>query len=202
MGQNLYYSCICVYSRMIRSHERRALGALLLLFSRSEPRRPTASCRLAAVRRGDCVRASSWLYSFIVQRIDRYSYSNFCVYLVLLLYQAGSAQLHFYLIEDRCHHGIHVFIAPWVSANIRKVVPCCVCVVTVVFLTMVSVRPVFVALRVFFATTRKNIRPLKPRQHEKRHRMFCQRYTVTINGIGTPSWFCCALNSFFSFNVP
>ena len=27
----------CVYSRMIRSHERRALGALLSLFSRSEP---------------------------------------------------------------------------------------------------------------------------------------------------------------------
>ena len=48
---------LCVYSRMIRSHERRALGALLL-FSRSEP----ASCSLATVRRGDCVRAS-WLYS-------------------------------------------------------------------------------------------------------------------------------------------
>ena len=28
---------LCVYSRMIRSHERRALGALLFLFSRSEP---------------------------------------------------------------------------------------------------------------------------------------------------------------------
>ena len=28
---------LCVYSRMIRSHERRALGALLSLFSRSEP---------------------------------------------------------------------------------------------------------------------------------------------------------------------
>ena len=56
------------------------------------PRRPTASCSLAAVRRGDCFRAS-WLYPFVVQRIDRYSY--FCVYLVLLLYQAGSAQLDF-----------------------------------------------------------------------------------------------------------
>ena len=42
------------------------------------PRRPTASCSLAPVRRGDCVR-ESWLYSFIVQRIDRYSYSCFCV---------------------------------------------------------------------------------------------------------------------------
>ena len=57
-------------------------------------RRPTASCSLAAVRRGDCVRAS-WLYSFIVQRIDRYSYSCFCVCLVLLLYHAGSAPLDF-----------------------------------------------------------------------------------------------------------
>ena len=28
---------LCVYSRMIRSHERRALGALLSLFSRPEP---------------------------------------------------------------------------------------------------------------------------------------------------------------------
>ena len=28
---------LCVYSRMIRSHERRALGALLSLFSGSEP---------------------------------------------------------------------------------------------------------------------------------------------------------------------
>ena len=27
---------LCVYSRMIRSHERRALGALLFLVSRSE----------------------------------------------------------------------------------------------------------------------------------------------------------------------
>ena len=35
---------------------------------------------------------------FIVQRSDRYSYSYICVYLVLLLYQAGSAQLDFYLI--------------------------------------------------------------------------------------------------------
>ena len=35
------------------------------------PRRPTARCSLAAVRRGDCVRAS-WLY--LVQRIERYSY--------------------------------------------------------------------------------------------------------------------------------
>ena len=71
---------LCVYSRVIRSHERRALGALVSLFSTvgPSPRRPTASCSLAAVRRGDCVRAS-WLYSFIVQRIDRYSYSYFCV---------------------------------------------------------------------------------------------------------------------------
>ena len=36
---------------------------------------------------------------FIVQIIDRYSYSYFRVYLVLLLYQVGSAQLDFYLIK-------------------------------------------------------------------------------------------------------
>ena len=29
--------CCCVYSRMLRSHERRALGALLFLVSRCEP---------------------------------------------------------------------------------------------------------------------------------------------------------------------
>ena len=36
---------LCVYSRMIRSHERPALGALLSLFLRSEP----ASTQLALV---------------------------------------------------------------------------------------------------------------------------------------------------------
>ena len=41
---------------------------------------------------------------FVVERIDRYS--HFCEYLVLLLYQAGSAQLDFYLIKDRCHFSI------------------------------------------------------------------------------------------------
>ena len=62
------------------------------------PRRPTASCSLAAVGLGDCVRAS-WLYSFIVQRIDRCSYLYFYDRLVLLLYHAGSAQLDFCLIS-------------------------------------------------------------------------------------------------------
>ena len=79
--------------------------------------------------------------------IDTYSYSYFCVYLVLLLYQAGSAQLDFYLIKDRCHYGIrHVFVALLGFSNSRKVVPCCVCVVTAVFLTMISLRHFFVAL--------------------------------------------------------
>ena len=50
---------------------------------------------LSRTRPGDCVRAS-WSYSFIVQRIDRYSYSYFCVCFVLLLYHAGSAPLDFY----------------------------------------------------------------------------------------------------------
>ena len=46
-----------VYCRMIRSHEKPALGALLFLFSRSEsPLPPTVSC-LAARRRRDCVRS-------------------------------------------------------------------------------------------------------------------------------------------------
>ena len=46
---------LCVYSRIIRSHERRALGALPSLFSRSEPASTDSycSCSLAAVRRGD-----------------------------------------------------------------------------------------------------------------------------------------------------
>ena len=83
-----------MYSRMIRSREKRALDALLSLFSMCEWRRPTASCSLAAVRGGNCVRAS-WLYSFIVPRIDRYWYSYFCVCLALLLYHAGSAPLDF-----------------------------------------------------------------------------------------------------------
>ena len=40
----------------------------------------------------------------------------------------------------------------------------------------------------FFATTRENIRPLKPRQDEKRHRMFCQKevYRDSKRYIGIP----------------
>ena len=46
-----------VYCRMIRSHEKRGLDALLFLFSRSEsPLPPTVGC-LAAERRRDCVRS-------------------------------------------------------------------------------------------------------------------------------------------------
>ena len=56
--------CCCryVYSRMIRSHEGPALGALLFSVSRSKPA-STDNCSLSAEKRGDCVRAS-WLYSF------------------------------------------------------------------------------------------------------------------------------------------
>ena len=80
-----YCCCCCVYSRTIRSHERRALGALLFVVSRSEsPLPPTVSC-LAAERRGDCVR-SRIAVVFVIQRIDRCSYC--CVYLGLLQYQA------------------------------------------------------------------------------------------------------------------
>ena len=94
-------SCCSVYSRMIRSHEKDARWV------RCSPcclgpsaRPPTASCSLAAVRRR---LRSHIVVVFVVQRIDRYSY--FSVYLVLLLYQAGSAQLYFYLI-NRCHFSI------------------------------------------------------------------------------------------------
>ena len=45
--------CFCyVYSRMIRSQERRALGALLSLVSRSKPASPT-NCSLSVEWRGD-----------------------------------------------------------------------------------------------------------------------------------------------------
>ena len=43
-----------VYSRMIRSHERRVLGALLSLFSRSEPRRPTDRYSYTQRSRSSC----------------------------------------------------------------------------------------------------------------------------------------------------
>ena len=58
-----------VYSRMIRSHERRALRALLFLASRSESASPE-NCGLSAERRDDCV-CASWLAVFVIQRIDR-----------------------------------------------------------------------------------------------------------------------------------
>ena len=50
---------LCVYSRMTRIATKDARWALCSPCSLgSSPRRPTASCSLAAVRRGDCVRAS------------------------------------------------------------------------------------------------------------------------------------------------
>ena len=49
---------------------------------------------------------------FVVQRIDRYSY--FCVYLVLLLYQVGSAQLDFYLIKPMLFFDL---IIRWVESS-------------------------------------------------------------------------------------
>ena len=52
---------LAAYSHMIGGHERRALDALLLSVSRSEPVLPD-NCRLYAERRGDCV-CLSWLYS-------------------------------------------------------------------------------------------------------------------------------------------
>ena len=57
------YCCCycCVWYRMRRSHERPALGALLLLAGPS-PRAPISSCSVDEEWRGDCVRAS-WLYS-------------------------------------------------------------------------------------------------------------------------------------------
>ena len=50
-----------------------------------------------------------------------------------------------------------------------------------------------------FLATRKNIRPLKPRQNESDIVCFARkRYTVTVNGIlVSPSWFCCASNTYF-----
>ena len=49
---------------------------------------------------------------FVVQRIDRYPY--FCVYLVLLLYQSGSAQLDFYLLKT---FAIFDLIIRWVESS-------------------------------------------------------------------------------------
>ena len=67
-------------------------------------RRPTASCSLAAVRRGDCVRAS-WLYSWcnasIATRTRTRTFvcTSYCC-------STGSAQLDFYLIKNLSHFFI------------------------------------------------------------------------------------------------
>ena len=86
---------------LIRSHDRRALAALFFLSLGLSPRPLTASYSLTAERRGDCVRGS-WLYSFIIDRIDRCSYIR--VYLVPRIAAAvpGPVKLHFNLIKDRC----------------------------------------------------------------------------------------------------
>ena len=50
----------CTLVCMVRSHKRRALGALLFLVARSSPASTDATYNsLAAERRGDCIRASS-----------------------------------------------------------------------------------------------------------------------------------------------
>ena len=87
--------------RMIWSHERRALGALFLV-SRSEPASP-GNYSLPAEMRGDCVAHRGCV--FVIQRIDRYSWYYWCMYLVLLLWIPGSAQLDFCL-KYRCHFSI------------------------------------------------------------------------------------------------
>ena len=59
----------CVYSRMMRSHERRALGALLSLFSSSEPALIDSWLQSGY---GEARRLRSRVVVvFIVQRIDR-----------------------------------------------------------------------------------------------------------------------------------
>ena len=96
-ARELLLLLLCLYSRMIRviaTKDARWVRWSPCSLDPS-PRRPTARCSLAAVRREDSVRAS-WLYSLVVHRIDRYSCSYFCVCLVLLLYHAGSAQLDLY----------------------------------------------------------------------------------------------------------
>ena len=50
---------LCVYSRMIRSHEDARWVRCSSWSLGPTPRRPTANCSLAAERRGECVRASS-----------------------------------------------------------------------------------------------------------------------------------------------
>ena len=62
---------LCGYSRMIRSHERRALGALLSLFSRSKPASTDSKLQSGC---GEARRLRSRVVVvFIVQRIDRYT---------------------------------------------------------------------------------------------------------------------------------
>ena len=87
---------------MIRSHERRSLGALLSLLSKPEPV-PTDNQLYSSCGEARRLR-SRIVVVFVVQHIDRYA--CFCAYLVLLLYQAGSSQLDYYLIKDRCHFSI------------------------------------------------------------------------------------------------
>ena len=70
--------CCCVYSRMIRTHERRALGVLLFLVSRSE--RARVDQKMYSVRGETWRLRSRIVVVFVVQCIDRYSY--YCMYLV------------------------------------------------------------------------------------------------------------------------
>ena len=94
---------LCVYSRMIRIATKDARWVRCSPCSLGpSPRRPTASCSLAAVRRR---LRSRIVVVFVVQRIDRYSnsYSYFCTSYCCC---TGSAQLDFYFIKERSHFSI------------------------------------------------------------------------------------------------
>ena len=74
---------LCAYSRMRRGHERRSLGALLLV-SRSAPASTDSLLKSGC---GEARRLRSRIVVvFVVRRIDPYAYVG--VYLALLLYQA------------------------------------------------------------------------------------------------------------------
>ena len=87
---------LCVYSRIRRGHERRLLGALLLV-SRSAPASIDSELLSGC---GEAWRLPSRIVVvFAVQRIDLYS--CICVYPALLLYQALISNFVTFLLDTK-----------------------------------------------------------------------------------------------------
>ena len=118
------YCCCCVYSRMIRSHERRGLGVLLVLVLLlcvlsydTQPRKTRVRCAARLGPRSERVDrqlAVVWLRRGAATALAHHGFIRRPTHGSQLVLPCvprtaavpGSSQSFFYLIKDRCHFSI------------------------------------------------------------------------------------------------